>query len=243
MFPMSERAAPLTTMEPPASEQPASSPRKRRRPLRIIGAVLGGLVLLPIGIVIGSAGKTTPAAIVHTRTVTKTVTVKVPGPAVTKTVTVPAPPPPVGSVIGNWSGTGNQVTPAFNAPASGDYIVSWSYSGNVNPTIGGGTNFAITATDSSAEGLGLPNDIAASGSGSTEITGASGVESFNVQAAGQWTIKVVSGIVRTLIITLALALCGVLGLAACGGMSAAAGHRLVSRPSSYPSGQAGIDAP
>jgi hypothetical protein len=188
MFPRSEHTAPLTTMEPPASEQPASSPRKRRRPLRIIGAALGGLVLLLIGIVIGRAGKTTPAAIVHTRTVTKTVTVKVPGP----TVTVPAPPPPVGSVIGNWSGTGNQVTPAFNAPVSGDYIVSWSYSGNVDPTIGGGTNFAITATDSSAEGLGLPNDIAASGSGSTEITGASGVESFNVQAAGQWTIKVVS---------------------------------------------------
>ncbi len=45
-----------------------------------------------------------------------------PGPTVTKTVTVP--PPPVGSVIGNWSGTGNQVTPAFNATASGDYIVS-----------------------------------------------------------------------------------------------------------------------
>jgi hypothetical protein len=242
MFPMSERAAPLTTMEPPASEQPASSPRKRRRPLRIIGAVLGGLVLLLIGIVIGSAGKTTPAAIVHTRTVTKTVTVKVPGPAVTKTVTVPAPPPPVGSVIGNWSGTGNQVTPAFNAPASGDYIVSWSYSGNVNPTIGGGTNFAITATDSSAEGLGLPNDIAASGSGSTEITGASGVESFNVQAAASGPSRwfrhrknthhhAGPGTLRS---------AGARGMR---GMSAAAGHRLVSRPSSYPSGQAGIDAP
>jgi hypothetical protein len=77
MLPISEHTAPPTTMEPPASEQPASSPRKRRRPLRIIGAVLGGLVLLLIGIVIGSAGKTTPAAIVHTRTVTKTVTVKV----------------------------------------------------------------------------------------------------------------------------------------------------------------------
>jgi hypothetical protein len=38
--------------------------------------------------------------------------------------TVPAPPPPAGSAIGKWSGTGNEVTPAFSAPASGDYIVS-----------------------------------------------------------------------------------------------------------------------
>lgn len=182
-----------TSTEPQQVQPPSEAPRKpRRRGLRIIGAVLGAVVILFIGMGIGSAAKSTPAAIVHTRTVTKTVTVNVPGPTVTQTVTVTAPPPPVGSVIGNWSGTGNQVTPAFNAPASGDYIVSWSYSGNVDPTIGGGTNFAITATDSSATALGLPNDIAASGSGSTEVTGASGVESFNVQAAGQWTIKVVS---------------------------------------------------
>ena len=40
----------------------------------------------------------------------------------------------------------------------------------------------------------LPNDIATSGSGSTEITGvtAGHPESFNVQAAGQRTIKVVA---------------------------------------------------
>ncbi len=30
-----------------------------------------------------------------------------------------------------WPGTGNEVTPAFSAPASGNYIVSWNYSGNV----------------------------------------------------------------------------------------------------------------
>lgn len=134
-----------------------------------------------------------------TRTVTVTVTVpgptvvktvQVPGPAVTVTVT--APPPPAGTVIGKWSGTGNENTPAFNAPASGDYVVSWSYSGNDDPSFGGATNFSIQATDSSAEGLGLPDDIAASGSGSTEVTNASGVESFNVDAVGSWTITVKS---------------------------------------------------
>jgi hypothetical protein len=59
------------------------------------------------------------------------------------------------------------------------------------PRTGGGTNFNISDTDGSASGN-LPNDIATYGSGSTEMTGASGVESFNVQVTGQWTIKVVS---------------------------------------------------
>jgi len=111
---------------------------------------------------------------------------------VTVTKTVPAPPPPAGTVVGTWSGTGNQATPAFNAPASGNYVVSWTYSGNVDPQMGGANNFIINANDQSAMADGLPNDIAASGSGSTEVTGASGVESFNVQATGQWTIKVVT---------------------------------------------------
>jgi hypothetical protein len=125
-----------------------------------------------------------------TRTVTVVKTVAVPGPVVT--VTVPSSPPPAGTRIGMWSGSGNENTPAFTAPASGDYVVSWTYSGNDDPSSGGATNFAIMATDSNAQALDLPNDIAASGSGSTEVTGASGTESFNVQAAGSWTITVTS---------------------------------------------------
>jgi hypothetical protein len=56
------------------------------------------------------------------------------------------------------------------------------------------TNFSISPTDRNAFEGDLPNDIATSGSGSTEITGvtAGHPESFNVQAAGQWTIKVVA---------------------------------------------------
>src|SRR5512146_1514657 len=101
---------------------------------------------------------TTPGA-----TVTKTV--PVPGPVVTKEV--PAPPPPAGTQIGSWSGTGNAHTPSFNAPASGNYVVSWTYSGNSDQF--GGSNFAIEATDPDAYTGSLPNDIASSGSGSTEI--------------------------------------------------------------------------
>jgi hypothetical protein len=123
-----------------------------------------------------------------------TVVKTVPGPAVTKIVTrtVKAPPPPPGTVIGTWPGSGNENTPAFGAPDDGNYVVTWSYSGNSDPSLGGASNFVIAATDSGAEALGLPNDIASSGSGSTEVTGASGDERFNVQATGSWTITVKS---------------------------------------------------
>lgn len=54
--------------------------------------------------------------------------------------------------------------PAFNVPASGDYIVTWSYSNNVDPTTGGGTNFWISENGTGSGGD-LPNDIATSGVG------------------------------------------------------------------------------
>jgi hypothetical protein len=173
---------------PPPAQPGAPAPQSGQHRARnwIIG-VVGGLVILFIGVAIGAAGgKGTPGP---APTVTVTAAA---APAPTVTVQVSAPPPAAGTLIGRWSGTGNQVTPAFNAPASGNYIVKWAYSGNVDPSFGGGTNFNISTTDSNAEGLGLPNDIAASGHGSTEVTGASGTQSFNVQATGHWTIKVIS---------------------------------------------------
>jgi hypothetical protein len=123
--------------------------------------------------------------------VTVTATQTVPGPTVTQTVS--APPPAPGATIGKWSGTGNQVTPAFNVPDSGNYIVTWSYYGNVDTSLGSSqaTNFSIQETGGGSGGD-LPNDIAASGSGSTEVTSASGTDSFNVQAIGHWTITVKS---------------------------------------------------
>lgn len=148
-----------------------------------------GLVGIGLFISIGACSSTSTV----TRTVpgpTVTATVQVAGPTVTQTVS--APPPAAGTKMGAWSGTGNQVTPAFNAPASGDYIVAWTFSGNDTDGAPGGDNFIISDTDSVADALSLPNVIAPSGSGSTEVTGASGVESFNVQATGNWTITVTS---------------------------------------------------
>ncbi|MGH3210338.1 MAG: hypothetical protein ACRDNO_21550 [Trebonia sp.] len=116
----------------------------------------------------------------------------VPGPTVYKTKYVPASQGPTGTVIASYSGSGNQATGSFTVPPSGDYIVKWSYSGNVDPSLGGGTNFSIASTNNSGLTGSYPNDIASSGSGSTEDTGMSGTQSFNVQAAGQWTVTVTS---------------------------------------------------
>lgn len=164
------------------SAAPAVAPRA----LRISASVGAGVI---------SAGVIAGCSTTHTVTTpgpTVTTTTEVPGPTVT--VTASPSPPPTGTSLGTWSGTGNENTPAFSAPQSGDYVVSWTYSNNVDPSMGGATNFSISATDPNASGGNLPNDIATSGSGSTEITGVTpgDAESFNVQAAGQWTMKVVS---------------------------------------------------
>lgn len=145
--------------------------------------------VISAGVIIGCSAHT-----VTTPGPTITKSVEVPAPTVTVTVTKSPPPPPTGTTLGTWSGTGTKNTPTFSAPHSGDYVVSWTYSNNVDPSIGGGTNFSISATDSNAFSGSLPDDIATSGSGSTEITGVTpgAAESFNVQATGQWTIKVVS---------------------------------------------------
>jgi hypothetical protein len=101
-------------------------------------------------------------------------------------------PPKNGATILNYTGHGNRVTSQFTVPDSGNYIVSWSYSGNSGGY--GADNFNISLVGSQALALGLPNDIATSGSGTTEVTGDSGLESFNVQAEGSatWSIKVLS---------------------------------------------------
>ena len=160
-------------------------------------AVIGSTVAL-------TACGTTTTVQGPTHIVTKTVTVPgpartvikdVPGPTkiVTKTVikTVQAPPPAPGQKITTFNGSGTQNTGAFNVPSSGDYIVSWTFSGNADSF--GGSNFIIDNTGS-GEGLGLANDIATSGHGSTEVTGGSGTDSFNVQAAdgSSWTLTVVA---------------------------------------------------
>lgn len=175
-------------MNYPTEQAPVYTPPKPKthRVLKTLGALVAVGGLLGIGSAIGSAGNG------HTvvRTVAgPTVVQHDPGPV--KTVTVPAPPPPAGTVINTFHGTGNQVTPAFNVPASGDYVVKWSFSGNVDPQLGQPSNFIIGNTGDGI-GDGLANTIAASGSGSTEVTMATGTDTLNVQADGSWAITVIS---------------------------------------------------
>jgi hypothetical protein len=186
----------------PSETTPIPTPSPRKWPKRV-GAVVALGAALGIGAAIGSAGNSTKTVAGPTKIVTKTVTVPgpartvikdVPGPTkvVTKTVTVPASQGPTGTTIATYSGHGNQVTGSFGVPGSGDYILKWSYSNNTDPSIGGGSNFSISDTNTSGMQGNTPNDIASSGSGSTEDTGMSGSQSFNVQATGDWTITVVS---------------------------------------------------
>ena len=150
------------------------------------------LVITGAGIIIGGAGIGIGSANAHTITVTKTVTVttttRIPVPGPTTTVTVVAPAPQPGGVIGRYSGTGSEVTPAFNVPADGNYTVTWSYSGNTDPSAGIPSNFIVN--DNSGGYGQLPNDIASSGNGSTEVTGAGATSSLNVKANGSWTLTV-----------------------------------------------------
>lgn len=166
-------------------QAPVPAPVKKHRLLKALAGIAAGIVVLVIGIAIGSAGRQVKTVASPAVTVTATATQQVPGPVVTETAVAPAPA--AGGVIGKYKGTGNQVTPSFNVPDSGSYIVRWSYTGNSDSY--GPTNFAISNTGDGM-GLGLPNDIADHGSGSTQVTGATGTDSLNVQATGSWTVTV-----------------------------------------------------
>jgi hypothetical protein len=118
--------------------------------------------------------------------------VPVPGPAVTKTVQVSAPPPPAGAQITKFSGSGNSVTPEFNVPSDGSYIVSWTFSGNGDSEFGSyqASNFILTTTGADDDSEGLANVIQSSGSGSGEVQEAGSTDSIDVQAEGSWTLTV-----------------------------------------------------
>jgi hypothetical protein len=111
------------------------------------------------------------------------------------TVTVSPPPPAPGVQVFRYSGHGTQVTPSFDVPSTGDYTVTWSFSGN-SDGYGNGGNFIAQLTQPGVIGaMGLPNDIASSGHGSTEVDGdPSASEAFNVQSedSSSWTVTVAS---------------------------------------------------
>ncbi len=198
-----------TTQTPTQSVSTTPPPRKWPKRLAI-GAAFAAV--FGIGIGTGSASHTTTTV---THTVTKTVTL--PGKTVTKTVTIPgptktvikavpgptktvtaAPPaasaPAAGSTLLDFSGSGTQQTPSFTSSSSGDYTVSWTFSGN-DTQVPGGDNFIMQEDGGSdVNALSLPNVIQTSGQGSTGVTGDTGSHSFNVTAdqGSSWTIKVIS---------------------------------------------------
>lgn len=142
-----------------------------------------------VGIVIGASSSGHPSA--SSGSPSPTVTAA-PAPAVTVTETVTAAPPPPssGEVIGKYSGTGSAATPKFQVPDGGSFEVSWEYSGNIDDSFGGNqpSNFSV---EDIGHGYGdLPNDIAASGHGSTVVSGDVGTDRLDVQAKGSWTIVV-----------------------------------------------------
>lgn len=172
--------------------QPPVKQHKSHKVLKTVVAVASGGALLGIGIAIGSGGGTTTVA-GPAKVVTKNV--PVPGPTVTKIKTVTEKPaaPAAGATVLDYTGHGSAVTPQFQVPASGDYVLSWTFDGNT--TGFGGDNFIVNPTDSSVFTGSTPNDIATAGKGSTEITQDPGpTEAFNVQAddGATWTLKVVA---------------------------------------------------
>lgn len=150
--------------------------------------VLAGAVCIGIVTGLSAAGSGNSGAPAPAVTVTRQARA-VPGPAVT--VTAPAPKPAAGALLGTFKGTGSQATPAFRVPDSGSFEVTWAYSGNTDDSFGTSqpTNFSVNDTGS---GFGdLPDDIAASGHGSTVVTGVNGsTDRLNVQARGSWVLTV-----------------------------------------------------
>jgi hypothetical protein len=148
-----------------------------------------------VGTIIGVTGISVAAAESgsHTKTVTNTVTVPgpvrvIPGPTVTKTA--PPPAPQAGQIIATYHGNGNDVTPEFNVPADGNYLVTWQFSDN-GDGFGNGDNFIIDNTGD-GDGSSLANDIAISGHGTGEVQGAGSTDSLTVQSGDNcsWTLTI-----------------------------------------------------
>jgi hypothetical protein len=153
-------------------------------------AVLSATIGAGVAIGSGTAHSTVTVKTVSVPGPVRTAVVPVPGPTVTETETA-APPTPATAL--DFTGHGTEVTPAFSVPTSGDYIVTWTFNGN-GDGYGNAGNFIAGLTDSSVLAFSLPNDIASSGSGSTEVTGDTGTDSLNVQSedGSTWTIKVIA---------------------------------------------------
>lgn len=158
---------------------------------RIIVGIAGAATAVAI---VGSTAACGTTKTVNTITPGPTVTQTVPAPTITQTVTASPPPPATGSKLLDFSGTGTEETPSFNAGGSGDYTVSWTFSGN-DQQGDGGDNFIMSEDGGNdVNALSLPNVIQTDGSGNTGVTNDPGAHTFNVQAddGSSWTVEVVS---------------------------------------------------
>jgi hypothetical protein len=112
----------------------------------------------------------------------------------------PGAVPPAPKVF-TYTGHGNESTPKFTT--SGDFTVSWAYSGNVDVAFGQSLpdNFSVSMFSSGQTEVGQtgqdlnfndPNEIQASDSGNQTISGDDGTHYFTVQsnAASAWTFKI-----------------------------------------------------
>ena len=167
--------------------QPPQPPRKRHRVRNVLLGILGAFVLLIVLLVALAPSGTTTHNATAQPAITHSATAQ---PAAT---TAPAAP----QTLLSFTGHGNESTPPFNA--SGDFTVSWAYSGNVDSSLGSPApdNFIVVMdTPGQGEDVGFngPNDIQASGTGSQTVSGDSGSHYFTVQANGAstWTIKVIT---------------------------------------------------
>ena len=136
----------------------------------------------------------------HTSVTTKTVTQyqTVPGPTVTETQTVTASPSATpGQVLLSTSGNGNGGTTwesqPFQVSANSPALkITYSYSGNVDSTLGQPSNFALSIQSSSDSNL-VANTVASSGGTTTMVypDTSSGDTTYHVevQAAGQWSVS------------------------------------------------------
>lgn len=101
-------------------------------------------------------------------------------------------------VLLTFTGHGNESTPKFSS--SGDFTVTWSYSGNVDNTTGSSIpdNFMMdmytTGQGDDMLNFNPVNEIQTSDSGNQTVSGDDGTHYFTVQsnASSTWTIKVVA---------------------------------------------------
>lgn len=161
-------------------------PRRRRRWPWVVGGIVGTVTLVSVVSAVASSSSSAPA-VPHSTV------------SAAPVPTAPAPSTPAAQPVAfkpqtllSDQGMGTQTTRQFTSD-SGNYIVSWVYTGNVQGGIA--SNFILSedgGNDFASDMASLPNDIASAGHGSTEITGDTGTHRFNVQSVGSWTLKVTS---------------------------------------------------